>query len=310
MNTYDIVQYYKDLLILQYNGKDKAAATIGASVTPFIMPQTTTETIVFSATPASGTFVLSYDGNSTAPINWNDSTAAVQTALQALPGLSTVTVGGSIAAGLLLVTFTGVVPPAQLLVLISSTLEDVSSDPISIMITETDVTMPVAVQDAFNVTAPAAVGVQQDVIGKYVGVSRSGEGFTGPIVLGDADFAKLIQMGIIQNSSGSSLYEIVKLLQQFFPGEILVFDSQLMTMDYIIAYSVGPQELIQLFITEGLLPRPMAVRIRLVLYVPFFDLFGFRTYGAPGFHVFPFNTYATYHTDWPWLSYANAFLVA
>jgi hypothetical protein len=308
VDTNGLVQYYQNLLINQYNPLPKASATIGATVTPMILPTTTTNDIVFNIAPDAGTFVISWNGTNTPPINWNDSATTIQGYIQGISGLGSATVSGSIASRLLTVTFTGVQPPAATLVLVSNSLT-LSLAPITVTIAETDVTMPVVVQDAFNVTAPEAVGVQLDVIGKYVGVSRTGAGFTAPITLDDANFATLIQMGIIENNAGSSMGDIVGLLWQFFPNEILVFDGLNMTMDYIIAFTIGPQELVQLFVTEKLLPRPMAVRLRLVIYVPTFTLFGFRTYGAPGFNVFPFNDYTNYHTDWPWLSYADAFVV-
>ena len=66
------------------------------------------QNILFSAAPASGTFTLTYGGDTTAAINWNDTAATIQTKLQALTGLSNVIVSGSITANTLTVTFYGV----------------------------------------------------------------------------------------------------------------------------------------------------------------------------------------------------------
>lgn len=310
MNTTELRDYYANLLILQYLGKPKAYQTIQAIVTPVIMPQVTIEQLAFSLAPTSGTFTLTYDTFTTAPINWNDSAAAIQTKLQALPGLSTVTVTGSIASQNLIVTFTGVEPIALILVVGSNSLMS-SGDAVTITVTEIDVTLPVAVQDAFNVTGPdTAQGVQLDVIGDYVGAARTSPGFTQQITLDDADYLTLIQLAIIENNAGSSLAEIVELLNQFFPNEIFVIDNKDMTMDYIISSLVGSQDLIQVFITQGRLPRPMAVRIKSIIYGPTNDLyFGFRTYAGPAMHSTPFNTYAAYNTTWIWLKYSNVIII-
>ncbi len=168
--------------------------------------------------------------------------------------------------------------------------------------------LPTQVQNAYNLSGTElAVGTQLDVIGKYVGVTRSGNGFIGPITLDDADFLSLIQFAIIRNALGSSLYDIQFLLHQYFEGDILVFDYKNMRMSYLVSSSIGSQDLVQLLIVEGLLPKPMGVALATVIYVPVIDMFfGFRTYDLPAFNSTPFNSYSDYQLDWPWLSYANA----
>lgn len=165
--------------------------------------------------------------------------------------------------------------------------------------------LPLQVQNAYEINS--AVGVQLDVLGKYAGVTRSGNTPTGPITLTDDEFRILIQLAIITNSAGSSLATIQNLLFTYFPNEIAVFDYQNMQMSYYVSSSVGSQDLVKLFISEGLLPAPMGVQIASVIYVPDFTIFfGFRTYSLPGFHVTPFNTYSSYSTSRPWLTYADA----
>jgi hypothetical protein len=308
--TLELVEYYASLLILQYLGKPRASATISAQVTPVIMPQTSVQTVAFSLAPTSGTFVLSYGGVSTSTLNWNDSAATIQTALRAVTGLSSITVTGAISDLLLTVTFTGVTAPAALLVVESNSLL-ATATAVDITVTETDEILPLAVENGFNVigTSPA-VGDQLDVLGKYAGVSRTGAGFSATITLDDADFLSLIKMAITVNSSGSSLADIQNILHTYFPSEVLVFDYKNMKLSYLISTSVGSQDLIQLFITEGLLPRPMGVQVEAVIYAPSIaNLFGFRTYSLPAFNASPFNSYSSYQTDWPWLSYANAILI-
>ncbi len=165
--------------------------------------------------------------------------------------------------------------------------------------------LPVAVQNAFDVDT--AVGVQLDVIGKYVGVSRTAYDFIGPITLDDADFRTMIKIGIIKNGFGSSLAEIQQLLFQFFEGALLVFDFQNMRMGYFFDSAIGSRPLAEVFVKSEFLPKPMGVQLAALIYAPNIDnLFGFRTYELPPFNTSPFNTYDDYSMDSPWLSYQNA----
>lgn len=314
MTTTDLINYYANLLILQFRSQPKAYATIQTLATPTVMPQVTIQEIDFSSDPNSGAVTLLY-GTSPIVINWNDSTPTIQTNFQAVSGLGAVTVSGTVSSKSLVVTFTGVTPPAAILTVSTNTLSAISGA-VAVTVTEIDVTLPLAVQNAFNVTAteatgPEAVGVQLDVIGKYVGVSRTSRGFTTQITLNDHDFTSLIQLAIIQNNAGSSTFEIVNLLNQFFPNEVFMFDHQDMTIDYYVQSTIGSQDLVQVFITEGLLPRPMAVRIRALIYFSNVNIFfGFRTYKALAFKGTPFNTYQTgFNPTWKWLSYKDAIII-
>lgn len=311
--TTELVAYYANLLIMQYLGQPKAYAQVEATVSPAILPQTSVQTIAFPIEPIDGNFSVSYNGVTSSLIAYDASTLSVEATLRALPGLSEVVVTGGIlpSDSMLTVTFIGVPPVAELLVVVDNTLLGADSVNCPINIESIDVTLPLAVLNGFNLTGPTAdlaVGAQLDMIGKYAGVSRTGPGFSGVITLSDADFRSLIAMAIAVNSAGSSLYDIQVLLNQFFPGgQILVFDYQNMQMSYLIDSSVGSQELMQMFITQNLLPRPMAVGVALVIYAPIIDsFFGFGSYTIPAYNNTPFNTYEDYQTDWPWLSYTNA----
>lgn len=301
--TKEIQTYYSTLLIMQYLNKPNATGQIEAFAGINILPQTSTQTIAFSIAPSSGTFVLSYDDVNSAAINWNDSASTIQGKLQAISGLGSLTVTGSIASLSLYMTFTGVIAPALSLVLVSNTLSPAST----ISITETDLTLPLAVQNAYNLLGDdTAVGVQLDVLGEYVGVTRSGLGFATntPITLDDSDFLSLIKMAIIRNTSGSSLSTIQTLLNKFFPGEMFVVDSKLMFLTFIISSEVGSQDLVQLFVTEGLLPVPMAVGYN-VIYGPTSKYFSFTTYENIVNPGYPMNTYESYDLMSPWLIYED-----
>lgn len=170
--------------------------------------------------------------------------------------------------------------------------------------------LPVQVMNAYNLLGTnTAVGVQLDVLGKYAGVARSGVGYNGPVTLDDTDFLTLIQLAIGQNSAGSSLQYIQNFIATYFAGDILVFDYQNMQMSYLISSSLGNQSLIELVIAEGLLPKPMAVSLSIIVAPVINKFFGFQSYAGPVPNNSPFNTYASYQTNRPFLSYKNAISV-
>lgn len=313
MTTYELLTYYANLLILQYVGKSQNFAAIETLVQPVIMPQVSVQTLDFSALAASGIFALSYGDDLTASINWNDNAATIQTKLRAITELSLITVSGDISSQLLTVTFTGVTPPALPLTISSNALLDSSGDEIEITISEVDETLPVAVQNAFNLLGDnIAVGVQLDVLGKYAGVTRDGYTLSGPVTLDDSDFYSLVKLAIARNSAQSSLAAIQAIIHMFFMNQVLVFDYANMQMSYLISSSLGSQDFIQVAISEGLLLKPMAVGLT-VIYAPIIDaFFGFQTYALwpiPIANNSPFNSYSDYKTDEPWLTYADAYIV-
>ena len=163
--------------------------------------------------------------------------------------------------------------------------------------------IPLAVQDAFN---PAtAVGKQLDVIGKYVGISRTGKGLKTQITLNDADFRTLIKLVLLRNNSGSSLATIQGLLEVNFPGQITVSDNQIMQLSYVLVESLGTSGLLEIITVGEYLPKPMGVQISVVV-VPVLakPFFGFVTYESPVNNtVAGFNHYELYSQGSIWLDY-------
>lgn len=96
------------------------------------------QSITPSAVPASGQFILSYLGNQTAPMMWNDTSSAIQAQIRLLPGLESVTVSGSMATSLV-VTFAGAYGTSPSLVNVSDTLEDAGSSPITLVLASSQV---------------------------------------------------------------------------------------------------------------------------------------------------------------------------
>lgn len=307
MNTIQLLAYYVNLLIIQYKGLARAPATIQAQVQPVLMVQTSTQLVSFSLEPSSGELNLTYDGVAVPPIYPGDTAPYIETKIRSVPALAAATVLGNADLSGFTVTFDGVLPPADLLVISSNTMADSHSNAVMVIITETDVTLPVAVENGFD---PAtAQGVQLDVIGKYVGVARRVQGFTGILNLSDQDFRSLIRIAILSNSSGSSLADIQNLLFLFFPHLIRVYDYQNMRMSYLISSTLGSLDLIESLVVQNLLPRPMAVQISAIIYGPDIDnFFGFCSYEdpTPG-GIRPFNTYEDYQA-WPWLDYNEAII--
>src|SRR6185437_3843215 len=285
--TLDLVNYYAKLLIFQYENKPNAYNTILTSITPIVMAQQSVQTISFSPSPTSGTFVLSYSGVETSAINWNDSTATIQTQLRTIPALNQVTITGSIASGLT-VNFVGLTQVAQILVAINNTLMN-SSIPVKIDIEETDLTLPLAIQNAFNLDT--AVGVQLDTLGKYAGVTRVVNTPSRVITLNDDDFRTLMKFAIVQNNSGSSLQQIENNLNIFFSGKFIVTDYKTMVISYIFSSTLGSADFFTALIKENLIPRPMAVGIFIIAPPVIDSFFGYSFYETGGINpnVKPYN---------------------
>ncbi len=323
MTVTELIQYYANLLIIQYNGLPNASATISTSVTPEVMAQNSQQLVSFSPTPTGGTFTLAYNGNNTVPTNWNDTPATVQADLEALPGLSrvqvTVPTGNTTITGGFTVIFDGVVD-ALLLTVSNNSLVPVVTITVAEQVVNVFDVLPIAIQNAFNILPglidsngnpiPIAVGKQLDVVGKYTGVSRSALTPIGNITLSDSDFLTLIKFAIVQNSAGSSLYDIEYNMNLFFNGQFIITDYKNMQMAYLLSSSLGSANLFYVLIAQNKIPKPMAVGLSITVVPNVYDLFGFFTYfqGYPNPAVKPMNTYASFNKTWFWLSYSNIVL--
>jgi uncharacterized phage protein gp47/JayE len=95
------------------------------------------QTLTFSAVPASGQFQITFDGQTTAAIAFNANNAAIQSALNALSNLSGVIVSGSYATQILM-EFAGSdgEKDQPLCTITGNTLEDGSSNPVSVVVAE------------------------------------------------------------------------------------------------------------------------------------------------------------------------------
>lgn len=317
MSAYtDLLSYYSNLLIAQFNGKPNAKATIellvsgilGGDGTGSTLPldvlggfnlNATVQTLVFSAVPASGTFSLGYGLSTTAALPYNASASQLQAAFQTLLGPSAASVAGTPSSQSVRVSFQTIVAPQRLFVS-ASTLLDAGSAPVSIAL-----------------SSNVAVGKQLDWLGTIVGVARSGVGANGQsITLSDADFLLFIRIAIASNNFGSSLSTIQGFLSQFFPNSVLVFDyanTAPMQMSFLIATDSASSDLIQLVLAQHRLPVPMAVQYSVIGAPDITNFFGLSDYyvnaGAQPANTTPLNNIASYtlpstNTSYRWMDYS------
>lgn len=110
------------------------------------------ETWTLNGVPASGTFIANWSGQASTAINWNDTAGMIQTKLQAIAGLSGITVTGSLASESVVVNMSGVygASPAAF-TFTSNTL--MTSVPASITVTNSISTPGEAIAAAITRTA-------------------------------------------------------------------------------------------------------------------------------------------------------------
>lgn len=305
--TREINKYYAALLPLQYKGRPKARATIEAAVSPIVMHQTSYQEISFDAVPDAGyIFVKTDQASMTAvAINWNSNTATITVALKLLPGYSNIQVKGSPAEKSVKIWLYGLEPLAPLIVIDENTLT-AGGDPVGVVVEELNETLPLSVQNGFDVRpgSQTAVGKQLDVLGKYVGANRIGRGFSTFVNLTDDEYLLLIRAAIGRNYAKSSLADIDNFLATFFPDQIFVYDYGNMRLGYFISPGTLSSNLLQTFIGQGLLPKPMGVKIAPIIYSLSDELlFGFNSYSKVNQFASGFNSYSDYSSNVTWLTY-------
>lgn len=279
MTVQELMRYYSDLLIIQYAGKSKNVDTVQAFSFPLLLPQTSKQQITFSLVSVSGGFELVYGSTTFGPFDWDATAEEIQSAINYVTGFDDVTVSGSIASQSLIINLIGIDLPADTFAVSDNSLEDGDSKPVGTTVTTIDETLPLAVNNAFNMFGnQLAAGVNLDTLAKYIGVRRQYTTPQGVINLSDEDLLILMQIATIKNSSGSSLYAIQNLLYQFFPNQLTVTDYGEMNLYYYIAPEILSPDLFNMFLYQDLLPRPMAVGIYIITYAQTY--FGFSELGS------------------------------
>lgn len=149
-----------------------------------------------------------------------------------------------------------------------------------------------------------STGYELDVIGKYQGVSRTGYTFTRQVTLDDESFRILIQMAIVKNNSNASLIDIDDLINKYFGADLKVFDFGKMRIGYYISTAIASSDLVEMLITQGLLPKPAAVSLTSTVRYPVLNkFFGYSSVkSGVNPNNSPYNTVDNYNLDWPWVS--------
>jgi hypothetical protein len=317
MSTYsDLLDYYANLLIAQFNGKPLAATTIKQLVSGILASDgagstlpldvlngfnlnATVQTLSFSSVPVSGSFTVGYGAATSVSIPFSANVGVVQAAFNGLVGINAAILSGTPVSQSLVATFQ-TIPVPQTLYIASNDLLNGSGSAVSI-----------------SVSTNIAVGQQLDWIGKYVGVSRSGVGANGQSIdLSDADFLLFIKIAIATNNFGSSLYTIQTFLAEFFPNAIFVFDyanTAPMQMSFLIDTDAASSDLIQLILAQNKLPVPMGVEYSVVGATVITNFFAWSDYfvasGAQPANTTPINNIGGYdlghtNTAYRWMDYS------
>ena len=176
--------------------------------------------------------------------------------------------------------------------------------PATMPLASDDTPLPLAIQNAFNIDT--AVGVQLDILGKYIGAKRSGFDFSGPVTLNDTQYRQLLKILIARNIMTATLKDIQAFIHIYFSGVIKVFDRRSMSVHWYYLVKTGTNIVAEFFIKLGKLPRPQGVGEDIIYAYtsPATAFFGLRTYASPAPDtVYPLNTYADYVTTWPMMLY-------
>ena len=160
-----------------------------------------TQTATLSGVAASGTFIVNYNGNASAAVNWNDSISAIQTKVRAVTGLSLANVTGSIASQSLVFDLSGIGGVVSLITVTSNTLQTSAPAAISFSFNENNqyILLPPSKKNQFVVSAANIVMLPMQLTPTNSQVAPSAtQQFTG---LGG--YAPFVYSISINNSGGS-----------------------------------------------------------------------------------------------------------
>lgn len=135
-----------------YNTSNLAVVT-GESVVP------ATQNLSFSAVAGSGAFILHFTGGSTSSIAYNATLMTIQAAINAVSGMSSVTVTGSVSSQLLVLSQPGNLGPIPLATIGTNTLETAGSVAITISPATTSVGWSGGALGYSLYTSPTQVGL-------------------------------------------------------------------------------------------------------------------------------------------------------
>ena len=118
-----------------------------------------------------------------------------------------------------------------------------------------------------------AQGVQLDLIGKIVGAPRNVPNLG---MLEDEDYRILLKFKILYNSMRASNKDMDEALYSLFGGEVILSNNQDLTINYIVAESLGTP--LKAALLLGYLTSPIGIGFGYILQVPEpLKIFGFNT---------------------------------
>ena len=103
-----------------------------------------------------------------------------------------------------------------------------------------------------------AIGKQLDILASTEGIDRN---YSGGL-LTDEEFRVVLKFQIMKNKSNHSLYEIDKLIHDFFNGDVKVFSNQEMEIHYVVKTEVS--NILQKVIEKKALPRPIGNSLNVI----------------------------------------------
>lgn len=156
--------------------------------------------LTLSAVAASGAFKVNYNGNASASINWNDAIGTIQSKIQAVSGLASAIVTGSIASQTLTIT-THLSSALGLITVSNNTLQTAGSAAITFAYNEgyTNTLSPSTKKNQFAVASSQIVITPMILSPVTITVARTAtQAFTG---LGG--YGALVYSILVNNSGGS-----------------------------------------------------------------------------------------------------------
>lgn len=92
------------------------------------------QTFDLSGVPASGAFKFRYNGNDSAAIDWDDAIGVIQSALQAVPGLGSATVTGSLAGQQIEIDLSAIPTVLSLVTIVDNSIETSTAAPVQFVL--------------------------------------------------------------------------------------------------------------------------------------------------------------------------------
>ncbi len=143
----------------------------------------------------------------------------------------------------------------------------------------------IAVGNAYDIDT--AVGVQLDVLGAYIGVSRIATGTP----LSDSDYRAILSVTIAKNNGNASLKSLDDIAEAAFTIPYLFFDTLDMILWYV--FETADQSAVEDAIALGLLPKPAAVGLSVGFTADIDIIFGYGDYDASvAAYISSYGTYA------------------